>query len=639
MCGFVALLSLTGQKPDVNRVAQMTEVLAHRGPDDRGQFSEHAISLGFRRLAILDPAPSGHQPMLSADGRHVIVFNGAIFNFIELRAELEAFGHIFRSTGDTEVLLAAYKQWGRDCLPRLNGMWAFIVYDRVERRLFGARDRFGVKPLFWHRDARSLIFASEIKAIRDPRAGSLDFNQGVIEEYMFEGALDTGDETFYRGVRHVPAGTAFECDAYGNLSWQKYWSLDSAVNELATPSDPAAAYAELFDDAIHLRMRSDVPVGVQLSGGLDSTSIIAGVAQEMKLHPQPGQQLSAFCYLDPQFDESEFIQPTLTQTRAQLEILNANPMSMWNALGEHLWYHDEPVQSFSSVAGYQLMALARSKGVKVLLNGQGADEVLGGYPNYFKHYWAELIRNGSVLKLGRAIRDTAALSGWPSAYSLGAAAFDMSLRQVLRRIPGGRALAESRQKRAVKDDAWISDQVKQQRRASLKDYPNSLNEELRMSLERTPLPLYLRVEDRNAMAHGIETRVPFLDHRLVTLAFRLGSEWKLNGVYSKWLLRLAMRNRIPEVVRLRVPKFGFPTGMDRWFRAELYEPLRDTIASRAIRESGLWNLPQIERDLESHRRGDINVGERLFDVAQLGLILQGLPAPSRQQRVVGSSLS
>src|SRR5262245_4694092 len=302
----------------------MTRLLAHRGPDDHGVFSENAVALVFRRLAILDLAPSGHQPMLSRDGRHVIVFNGEIYNFIELREELQGLGHAFHSTGDTEVLLAAYRQWGAECLQRLNGMWAFLIYDRVERRLFGARDRFGVKPLYHCLSSGWLMFASEIKAIRDSNRVRPGFNWRTITQYLLDDRLDASERTFYLGIEQVPAGTAFEADAAGRMRSWRYWSLPAAAEDAGESADPPETYRALFEDAVRLRMRSDVPVGVQLSGGLDSTSIISSMARQLGATAQKRERLHAFCYMAPQFDETPQIRATLRQTGAHLVALDSS---------------------------------------------------------------------------------------------------------------------------------------------------------------------------------------------------------------------------------------------------------------------------------------------------------------------------
>jgi asparagine synthase (glutamine-hydrolysing) len=393
MCGFVVILSADGNTPDPALPNRMADLLSHRGPDDTGAFAEHGIAFAFRRLAIFDLTDAGHQPMISMDRRHVIVFNGAIYNFVELREELRALGHTFHTNGDTEVLLAAYQQWGAGCLRRLNGMWAFVIYDRLERRVFASRDRFGVKPLFWYQDKRGLAFVSEIKAIRDSGYASLSPNWRTIARFLFDESLDTDDETFYSEVRRMPAGSFFEGDAVSPPTFRRHWCLMEAAAALEEPADPVEQFRQVFEDSVRLRMRSDVPLGVLLSGGLDSTSIISTMAAQRHGFAS-SERLQALCYLDPNYDETPFIAATLKQTGASLATLLPDPQHLWDSLDRHLWHQDEPVHSFTSVVIYELMKLAHERGLKVLLNGQGADEVLAGYPSFFIDHWAELVRSG-----------------------------------------------------------------------------------------------------------------------------------------------------------------------------------------------------------------------------------------------------
>jgi asparagine synthase (glutamine-hydrolysing) len=336
----------------------------------------------------------------------------------------------------------------------------------------------------------------------------------------------------------------------------------------------------------------------------------------------------------PQFDETAQINATLQQTGAHLVRLGSTPYELWGAIQAHLWHQDEPVHSFTSVVGYQLMQLARSHGVKVLLNGQGADEVLAGYSNYFTDYWAEMFRAGQLWAARNAIRSFSLAHGG-SQRALAAAALHRACSTSLRRIPGHAALAELRARARIRANPWVSQDVKQHWVKAPMAAHRDLNSSLRYSVEIDSLPLYLRVEDRNSMAHGVEVRLPFLDYRLVKLAFSLGARWKLDGRYTKVLLREAMRGRIPEIVRTQVRKLGFPTPVDDWFRGQLYAPLRDLLASRTVRESQLWQHATLERALERHRRGEANLGIRLFDVAQVCLWMEGTlqwPAMARHPR-------
>ena len=620
MCGFVMILSADGRSPDSDMPSRMAELIAHRGPDDAGAFSEHGVAFAFRRLAIFDLTESSNQPMIGADGRYAIVFNGAIFNFIELRAELSKLGHTFRTTGDTEVLLAAYRQWGTACLPRLNGMCAFVIYDRQTRRIFAARDRFGIKPLFWYHDARGLVLTSEIKAIRDSGYAQSAPNWRTVASFLLEDRLDANDETFYSGIHRAPAGCFFEGDGGAAPQFRRYWNLEEAAEALDEPANPVEEFRQLFDDAVRLRMRSDVPVGVLLSGGLDSTSIISSMTAQFGQTGSPTTRLHALCYHDPAYDERELIDATLAESGVSLSRLEPDPERLWNSLDRHLWHQDEPVQSFTSVVSYQLMQLARERGVKVVLNGQGADEVLAGYPTSFIDYWSDLVRSGRPRLAHNEIK-VFARSHEQSTLALHGAVARTCFNHLKRHVPGhGRIAARNRRAR-IASNQWVSNDIKRHWQPDEEPYARTLPDSLRLSVERSQLPLYLRVEDRNSMAHAVEVRLPFLDHRLVALAFRLGPQWKLSGEYTKVVLRRAMQGRIPESVRTRVKKFGFPTSQNRWFRTVLYERCRDLLASRTIRESGVWNVPELDRALDRHQRGAADLGGRLFDIAQFGMWL------------------
>ncbi len=284
MCGFAAMIALGGGRADPATVEAMAAILRHRGPDDEGSHVDGAVAFGFRRLAILDLTPTGHQPMISADGQLVLVFNGEIYNYVELRQELVSLGHVFTSSGDTQVLLAAYRQWGRECLPRLNGMWAFLIYDRRAGMLFGSRDRFGVKPLYRYRTADAVFFASEIKAIRASGRYTGQPNWSRVAGFLLDTQLDmqeAGRDTFHVGIEEIPAGSAFELGLDGGATEWRHWSLPTQPRP--SLADPPNVLFDTLADSVRLRTRCDVPVGVSLSGGLDSTAVICLMAE---LHEQ-----------------------------------------------------------------------------------------------------------------------------------------------------------------------------------------------------------------------------------------------------------------------------------------------------------------------------------------------------------------
>jgi asparagine synthase (glutamine-hydrolysing) len=632
MCGFAGIVSLTGAATDGAALERMGAVLAHRGPDDTGTYAHDGVGFVFRRLSILDVSPSGHQPMVSDDGQYALVFNGEIYNFVELRRELEALGWHFRSSGDTEVLLTAYRQWGAGCVAKFNGMWAFLIHDRRRNVVVGSRDRMGVKPLYRYRSGDTVYLGSEIKAIRASGAYRGGLRGDRLAALLLVGRADElpeDGETFYEGIRQVAPGTVFEISPTGDEREWRFWSVPSVEAEPAGGS-PAERFAELFSDSVRLRLRSDVPVGVSMSGGLDSTSVMSVMAHALAhagadLTAQP---VRAFCYLSPDFDESRYITATLEQTGAELHPVEIDPVRSWEGLSRFMWFHDEPVHSMTALVSFEVYRTAAAAGVKVVLGGQGADETAAGYVTYFQYFWRELVSSGAWVRLRREIGAYARAHGEPAA-ALARRALIGTFVTVLRQTAAYRRWSEARAFERLASHGWFTGDLKQHLAPPLVDPPSfKLQSLLQWSVERTPLPLYLRLEDRNSMAHSVEARLPFMDYRLVEFLFSLPSYWKLRGELNKFVLREGMRGRIPEVVRTRVDKMGFPTSAQRWFAGPLYEPMRDLLASRSTHERGFYDVGRILRDLDRHRAGEIDASNGLFNVAQIEA-LAGLDAALR----------
>lgn len=620
MCGIAALIGINGAPAEQQVVSRMIGALHHRGPDSGGIFSDGSVCFGFRRLSILDLSETSNQPMRSEDGRAVLVFNGEIYNYVELRAELEAHGHRFRSTGDAEVLLNAYLQWGRDCTSRFNGMWSFLIWDSRRQIVFGSRDRLGKKPLFYHRTSDHILFASEAKAIfasDEYRGGP---NWPLAANLLLEGNLDhvpIPRDTFFSGIEQIPAATSFELDLSGKLSEHRYWSLDVGRSP---PANPAETFCELFEDSVRLRMRSDVPVGVFLSGGLDSTAVACSLARQRSTG---GEGIFAFSFHSEEFDESRFIADTVTQTQLHLVRHSPRGADMWGNMEKLLHYQDEPVHSFAAVAVFALSRLAAERGVKVILSGGGADECLAGYRPYFAQYWYQLARSGYLptawAEIGAFARAHQTPRGPLVRQTL------RKFRSELGRLAPYRALRTARRLRRLQADDWYTADLKQ--RISLpKDQfePNTLDDALLRSVNEEPLPFYLRMDDRNSMAWSVELRCPFLDYRVVELAFSLPASWKIRGPWSKFVFREAMKGRIPESVRTRTEKWGFPIPAGRWFATDLYEPTAALLAERRTRERGVYETKAISRDLERHRNGQIDASARLFDFVQFELWMRGV---------------
>ncbi len=630
MCGFVAIIGEAGTRVEDDELKRATNLLTHRGPDDVGFYSDGSVGLGFRRLSILDLSQAGHQPFVDEDESYVIVFNGEIFNYVELREELRALGHSFKSSGDTEVLLASYKQWGAECLPRLNGMWAFVIYDKRNQRFFGARDRFGIKPLFYSVQKDRVVFASEIKALHALCPDTAAFNWSIASQYLLDARLNVPDpsgETMYDGVSEIPAAHSFTVATDGSLGKQLYWALPGRSD--VSRESPVDEFAEIFADSVRLRMRSDVPLGVCLSGGHDSTSVICQLAEN--LGSNRAEPLRAFSFNDENYDESEQIAATVDQTSATLTLLEGGTTQFLDRLESVLAIHDEPLHSLNVLVSYELYRLAAEAGVKVILNGQGADETWAGYHSYFNNYWYRLLFTGRV---SRCLDEIASYSSEmeQDKGALFSRTLKMLVRNQIRRIPLYRMAANSWQRsKAVKDPWFTADLFARYRKPVPKFEHLDLNDALRSSVKLDPLPLYLRIEDRNSMAHSVECRVPFLDYRLVELAFRSGDDWKLRGALNKFTLRRAMDGRIPPVVNDRVRKYGFPVSASEWFAGPLYDYTRDIVGSKSARETGLFNNDRILADLENHKKGRVDHSQKLLRVLQFQL-LQGRiakPGPGR----------
>jgi len=614
MCGIVALLNTTGKPADLTLVRAMVGALEHRGPDDSGDFVADAIGLGFRRLSIIDLTDAGHQPMLSPDGKVALVFNGEIFNYLELRGELRQRGHVFRSSSDSEVLLHAYLEWGEACVERFNGEWAFIIYDGRRRVIFGSRDRFGIKPLYQLRAGQYVVWSSEIKALLRVPDYSAAINWAVAGAYLRDGSLDYSEETFFREIYAVPAATAFEVTLDGRERRWQYWSLPLPGADNA-PADPRDSFANLLEDAVRLRLRSDVPVGVCLSGGLDSTSVICLMGALLRKNGG-GSPIQAFSYHHPDYDERRYIAATLEQTGAKLQPLTLDHCKLWDLAEAVILAHDEPVHTLTAMVGFELMRMIAAAGVRVILNGQGADETLAGYDSYFRDAWYTSLRRGRPFATYRAMQAFSRAHHRP----LRPIVLDLlrhTAQTEMRRAVAYRWVAHRKHRSALVRNAWVEGPLLPGA-GDLPDFePLDLDSVLHRAITRQPLPLYLRIEDRNSMAHSVETRLPFLDYRIVEMAASLDPSWKIRDEWNKFLLREAMEGHIPEIVRTRVDKMGFPSPTARLLEEPVFGVLLELITSQRARERGIYNMRVMLDELERHRgTSDQSTAHRLFRVAQ-----------------------
>ena len=592
MCGFVAmLLDDAGAQVDELVLHRATDALLHRGPDDEGHYSEGPIGLGFRRLAILDLSPAGHQPMHSACGRYVIVFNGEIYNFIELRSELESYGDTFRSGSDTEVILAAFARWGAGCFARFNGMWALCIWDREDRVLTASRDRFGIKPLYIaHRGDRWLL-GSELPALGklDPLPRIPHLAQAT--DYLLHGFIDHDEQSAIEGYKRVKPGTFLTLRPGARSPTEgRYYRLEEQQDRdrtrriLADPSgrETDRIAEELRDaiiDAVRLRLRADVPVGTCLSGGLDSASIVCATAHVAE-ESRSGNARHAFSAMMKQFDERPYIDAVTQQTGVKLTKADVSDASIAETAEQVLRFHDEPVHTLTPIAGSLVFKAALEQGVTVLLNGQGADELLAGYGGFVPSYLHSLVHERGPLE---------ALRQWRKE------GFRRGDAVALARQLAGRAGAEiSGFLRGQRDGGLVAPEVLggvagrlwlDRRPAAI-----GLDEALDESLLGYPLPLFLRVEDRNAMSRSREARLPYLDPAVVRLCRTAPASLKRRGGYNKWLQRRALRGVIPEIVRMRKDKMGFPAPYGTWMRGPLRELVLDTLSPERLKARGIYDV-------------------------------------------------
>ena len=588
MCGIFGIVTHTPVEVDRSVLRRGTDIVAHRGPDGFGFLLADpptgrwelctdpenadlpaALGFGHRRLSVIDLSVAAGQPMSTVDRALWITFNGEIFNYIELRDELRRLGHVFHTASDTEVILHAYEQWGAGCLNRFNGMWAFAIYDAKRKRLFCARDRIGVKPFYYHSGNGRFVFASEIKQLFQDPFIPREVHNGVAYDYLVYGYLDHSDRTFYSSIRQLRGGHFLQIDISGKSLLpviERYWYVDPTCKvDKATDRNAALKVAELLRDSVSLRLRSDVPLGSCLSGGIDSSSIVCIANELLKTQGKTDiQNTFSSCFEDPRYDERNFIQSVVSKTSVHSHYVFPDPDDFFKSFDRLTWLQDEPFGSSSIFAQWSVFRLARSKGVKVMLDGQGADELLGGYHAYFSHRIGDLLKQGCLKEGARTLAELR------KRHRKSAAELLMTLAGGFVR-PGTRSWRISDRffgpnRRGLLCPDFLREGEEQSEFSKIPRLPriSLLSQSLYESFFYTTLPALLHYEDRNSMAHSIESRVPFLDYRLVEYAFALPDEMKIRGAVTKWILREAMDGLLPQSVRNRNDKMGFVTPERIW---------------------------------------------------------------------------
>jgi asparagine synthase (glutamine-hydrolysing) len=553
MCGIAGIVNFRGKPVEPEQISRLLDRMAHRGPDGARTWfnAERSVALGHRRLAIIDPGASGNQPMASADGRYVITYNGEIYNFLELRRELEAQGAVFRTESDTEVILAAWQAWQEDMLPRFNGMWALAIFDTHTRHLFLARDRFGIKPLLYAMSPERLVFASEQRAIVQSGLITASVDTGVARRLLIDAfGIEGSERTLCNEIRRLQGGHSMWLRD-GKLSVRRWWcTLDHLPALPKTEGDRVERFRELFQDAVALRMRSDVPIGTCLSGGFDSSAVICAMSAHQQAGMGPRDNAAwrhAFVATFPgaSNDERPMAEEAAAWANVDPTFIEIGPNDALSDIDRILGDTDDVYIGLPTAVWLTYRALSRHN-VRVSLDGHGADELMGAYRQ----------EGGSA-----AFRIRNALAGLSSNSEWAGRGVDLLRAMMIRRqgqyfLRGG--LFEMPAPLSLVGD-----------HDDLPDDWGSLNRRLYRMFHATVLPTILRNFDRISMAHGIEVRMPFMDWRLVTHTMALPEASKSSNGYTKLVARRAMADLMPESIRMGRRKVGFNSPMPEWLNGPL----------------------------------------------------------------------
>jgi asparagine synthase (glutamine-hydrolysing) len=619
MCGIngIALSGRSRETIDVRRVERMRDVLVHRGPDDCGLYIKDGVGLGHRRLSIVDVA-AGHQPMTNEDGTHHIVYNGEIYNHAEFRERLEARGHQYRTHCDTETILHLYEEEGAAAVEHLRGMFAFAIWDERRREMFIARDRLGVKPLYYvHADDGSLYFASEIKSLLECRAVRAEINFTALPDYLANHAT-SGEETLFRGVKRLlPGHTLLWRD--GHVEIKEYWDVNFTEDqggERRRDEDYIEEWTELFRESVRLRLMADVPLGMFLSGGIDSSAIAAMMS---RMVTDPIKTFSV-AFDEREANELEYARMVARSFGTDHHEITINPAEFFAALPKLIWHEDEPLAHPASVPLYFVSRLA-SEHVKVVLTGEGSDETLAGYDRYRKTIYNLSLGARYHSVTNEALRGIIRrqLEQSPTASK-----FRQKLRRTFLCLPpdiesiyfDNFAVFPRAMQHALLTPETI------ERTGSLDPYSNmrpffegtqttTLLDRLLYADIKTYLHELLMKQDQMSMAASIESRVPFLDHKLVEFTARLPERLRLRGWTTKYVLRRSMSGILPEAI-IKRRKMGFPVPLAAWFRGPFRPVIEDYVLSERAAARGLFDETFVRTLVAEHQSGARNHTERLW---------------------------
>ncbi|HZI62038.1 MAG TPA: asparagine synthase (glutamine-hydrolyzing) [Pyrinomonadaceae bacterium] len=584
MCGIFGIWNFDRERVDVAGLQLATTAIRHRGPDDEGYLlvdtrdgrtrspggpdTDYRLSLpdldryksenfdlafGFRRLAILDLSPGGHQPMSSRDGRCWIIFNGEIYNYRELRTELAGHGHNFKTTSDTEVILAAYEQWGESCVEHFNGMFALAIWDSAARKMFVARDRFGEKPFHYvYIPQRLFAFASEMKALWAAGLARRRIHEETLALFTQHGQVDIGEQTIYEGILRLPQAHCLTVTADGRLQKRRYWDIDPRERiDGWSDAQYTEGFREHFTNSVNLRLRADVPVGSSLSGGLDSSTVVSVIN---RLLPESAvQKTFSARFDDPSRDEGKWMDLVTKSNRVERHDVWPTAERFFEELSDLFWHQEEPFTSASVYAQWSVMRLAKQNSVTVLLDGQGADEMLAGYHSYFNEMTDDLLNSFDIRGYLKWRKDCLALHG----------VVPGSFRRVLSQKtpePVKRLLKKGLERTRSLPQVEPAQPVYPREFAKV----SSLRKLLWWNTTREGLVELLRYADRNSMAHSREVRLPFLDHNLVEFVFKVPDRLLMRDGWTKWIIREAFRGMVPKEISDRVDKLGYMPPQQQW---------------------------------------------------------------------------
>ena len=609
MCGITAIIS--SDLISESLLKDMNDMIEHRGPDGHGlNFYQNKfnlnVGLGHRRLSILDLSENGHQPMSYRD-RYVITYNGEIYNYIELKRELEKEGYTFNSETDTEVIMAAYDKWGEDCQHHFNGMWSFALLDLFQKRVFFSRDRFGIKPLYFYQRDESLYIASEIKQFTLIPNWRARLNQQMAYDFLAFGISDHTHETSFKNVFQLKGGYCFGIDladinSIKNFSPRQWYKPQVSYNPI-NEQEAIYNFRLLLKDSIKLRLRSDVAVGSCLSGGLDSSSIVCQMSELLNIEKQEASQHTfSACSKYKKFDERSFIDLVLNKVNCSPSFTYPDYSSLFQNLKKITWHQDAPFASTSIFAQWKVFELAKENKVPVVLDGQGADELLAGYHPFFKPF---LFRLFSSLKFKTLTHELIHLK---NNHGYGLSHFINSLLVNILPEFSLNILRNLSNKNPTKPN-WLNFKNFNINYENPRNY-KGIQDIKRMSeklIFSTNLPMLLRYEDRNSMAFSIESRVPFLDYRLVEFIFSLPSQLLIKNGETKYILRNSMKESIPSEIANRNDKMGFVTPEEIWIK-ENKDNLFSTVLEEAVERTDGIIRPEI---LSEFKR--FQVGERPYN--------------------------